>query len=305
MGVKMRGGLSHRWVCLLFVGYLQVILNVRGAPTDVIVPEQAAADEVLLENVRPNEAERLAKLGLSREHLKAVQEENLVERMPEREAEDLRRLATPSAGYNRPTQGTAELRTFWNCAKPSCTWKENVKPAPVDGSVVASCDISGNKLSTADGASILGGGGDLDAVSYTCPDQVPEYDAATDLLYAFASASTSCCACYELSFTREQFSYNAAGRQCTQTDVRNGDANCILSQNLKIPDSQVGKRMLIQVLSSNDDNNDHFDIMVPGSGLKTEAEPDQVTPNCARYLCLTSFHFSLSLSHTASVWLPK
>ena len=280
MGTK-RGGLPHRWVCLLILGYLQVILNVRGSPTDVIVPEQAAADEVLLENVRPNEAERLAKLGLSREQLKAhtaVQAENLVERMPEREAEDLRRLATSPAGYKAPTAGTAEVRTFWNCAKPSCTWKGNVKPAPVDDSVVASCDISGNKLSTAGGASILGGGGDLDAVSYTCPDQVPEYDAATDLLYAFASASTSCCACYELSFTRWSLR-NAAGRQCTQTDVRNGDANCILSQTFQIPDSQVGKRMLIQVLSSNDEGNDHFDIMVPGSGLKTDAEPDQVTPN--------------------------
>ena len=136
--------------------------------------------------------------------------------------------------------------------------------------MVAACDISGQKLSSPNGADILGGGGDLDAVSYTCPDHTPEYDAATDLLYAFAASGTSCCSCYELAFTRSQL--NSDGQQCKESDARNGDVNCILSS---IPESQVGRRMLVQVLSSNDAGKESFDLMIPGQGLKTSTYSEQ------------------------------
>jgi len=269
---------AGRWAaCLLAVCSLVGIISIHGAPTDVIVPERAfteAVDEVLLENNRPSQAERLAKLGLTRDQV-ALREQDLialndVNGLSDEKAADMRSQATSAEGYKAPTTGVAALRTFWNCAKPSCAWKENVKPAPVNDSMVATCDISGHKLSTSDGANILGGGGDRDAVSYTCPNQVPEYDAATDLLYAFAASSTSCCACYELSFSPAQL--NKDGRVCTLEDVQNVDANCILA---KLRQSQIGRRMLIQVISSNDVGSHHFDIMVPGSGLKTPSNNDQ------------------------------
>ena len=84
---------------VLVLGSLIGTASVRGAPTDVIVPEEPAnqVNEVLLEVESPGEAERLAKLGLTREQLKAhaaVREENLVERLGQSEAEQLRRLAT-------------------------------------------------------------------------------------------------------------------------------------------------------------------------------------------------------------------
>ena len=269
---------AGRWaVSLLAACSLVGTMSIHGAPTDVIVPEQAfteATDEVLLENKPPSEAERLAKLGLTRDQV-ALREQDLialsdVNGLSDAKAANMRSQATSPEGYKAPTTGVAALRTFWNCAKPSCAWKENVKPAPVDGSVVATCDISGHKLSTSNGANILGGGGDRDAVSYTCPDQVPEYDAETDLLYAFAASSTSCCACYELSFSHAQL--NKDGHVCTQEDVQNVDPNCILA---KLRQSQNGRRMLIQVISSNDVGSHHFDIMVPGSGLKTPSNNDQ------------------------------
>ncbi|XP_072379452.1 endoglucanase-like [Diabrotica undecimpunctata] len=129
--------------------------------------------------------------------------------------------------------GDGTTTRYWDCCKPSCSWKENIKtPSMVP---VASCDKTGVtqlKPSVKSGCD----GGD----AFMCNSQQPWVINST-LAYGFGAASfsggieyNSCCACLLLSFT----------------------------------DQISNKKLLLQVTNTGSDlGRNHFDIALPGGGV--------------------------------------
>ncbi|CAG9862503.1 unnamed protein product [Phyllotreta striolata] len=130
--------------------------------------------------------------------------------------------------------GTGKTTRYWDCCKPSCSWKENIRtPSKVP---VASC--------AKDGVSILNpsekSGCEDNGKSYMCNNQQPFQVNAT-LGYGFAAASFTggtdtswCCACFKLDFT----------------------------------DQLVGKSLILQVTNTGGDlGANQFDIALPGGGI--------------------------------------
>ncbi|CAG9829972.1 unnamed protein product [Diabrotica balteata] len=129
--------------------------------------------------------------------------------------------------------GQGTTTRYWDCCKPSCSWKANIKtPNMVP---VASCDKSGINKLAADVKSGCDGG-----KAYMCNSQQP-WAVNSTLAYGFGAASFTsgvdvnlCCACFLLSFT----------------------------------DKIANKKMIVQVTNTGADlGRNHFDIALPGGGV--------------------------------------
>ena len=96
--------------------------------------------------------------------------------------------------------GSGTTTRYWDCCKASCGWSGKASVS----NPVGSCDKSDNPLSGYAGKSACDNGG---GVAYMCSNQSPWAVNAT-LAYGFAattiaggSESSTCCACYALTFT--------------------------------------------------------------------------------------------------------
>lgn len=133
--------------------------------------------------------------------------------------------------------GSGFASRYWDCCKPSCSWKENAQ------NLARQCSNKGTTTSTDWGAKSVCDGGPM----ATCISQVPFTISGCDNIgFAFAAVPTNaaCGRCFELSFTGE-------GKYETTLNHK----------KLK------GKKLI--VMASNigyDVNHQQFDIMIPGGG---------------------------------------
>jgi len=135
---------------------------------------------------------------------------------------------------------------YWDCCKPSCSWKGKGKV----NYPVQSCDAKGNVLADTEVESVCQGG-----TATTCFSNQP-FIVSKNLSMGFAAAAVSgsngltgdhnCGMCYELVFVGTKHSDSWGGAH---------------------PDL-VGKRMILQVSNIGKDvKGDHsFDILIPGAG---------------------------------------
>eukprot|EP00933_Yihiella_yeosuensis_P053443 TRINITY_DN51686_c0_g1_i1.p1 TRINITY_DN51686_c0_g1~~TRINITY_DN51686_c0_g1_i1.p1 ORF type:complete len:335 (+),score=50.13 TRINITY_DN51686_c0_g1_i1:84-1007(+) len=136
---------------------------------------------------------------------------------------------------------TGKTTRYWDCCKPSCAWPDKFEAiSPVR---VCAADSSLHSQGT-NVENACGGGGVKDTVQgpgYSCPNQQPFFDFATNNSFLFAAAAIigqtekeMCCACFELVFLRQ----TRAGRVFVQVTNTGGD----LGEN-------------------------HFDLQIPGGGF--------------------------------------
>ncbi|CAH1115090.1 unnamed protein product [Psylliodes chrysocephalus] len=129
--------------------------------------------------------------------------------------------------------GTGTTTRYWDCCKPSCSWKENIKTP--DMIPVSSCTLDGSTVVNASIQSGCNGG-----TAYMCTNQQP-WQVDENVGYGFAAASFTggvdtnlCCACFKLDFT----------------------------------DQLVGKSLILQVTNTGGDlGQNQFDIALPGGGV--------------------------------------
>ena len=133
--------------------------------------------------------------------------------------------------------GSGFASRYWDCCKPSCSWKENTQ------NLASQCSNKGTTKSTDWGAKSVCDGGPM----ATCISQIPfTIEGCSNIGFAFAAVPTNaaCGRCFELSFTGE-------GKYETTLNHK----------KLK------GKKLI--VMASNigyDVNHQQFDIMIPGGG---------------------------------------
>ncbi|CAH1115089.1 unnamed protein product [Psylliodes chrysocephalus] len=129
--------------------------------------------------------------------------------------------------------GNGKTTRYWDCCKPSCAWKENIRTR--DMKPVNTCAKNGrNTLSPSVQSGCNGGS------AYMCNNNQP-WAVNNTLGYGFAAASFAggvdtnmCCACFKVDFT----------------------------------DQIAGKSMVIQVTNTGSDlSSNHFDIALPGGGV--------------------------------------
>lgn len=128
---------------------------------------------------------------------------------------------------------------YWDCCKPACGWKGNVK----SGSPMKSCDANNNVLSSVDTKNSCESGGS----AYMCWSDSP-WAACDSLSYGFAAASVGnyvCGRCFQLQFDGN--SHNAGD---------NAGAK-----------SLKGKTMIVQVINNGGVAADQFDLLIPGGGV--------------------------------------
>ena len=94
--------------------------------------------------------------------------------------------------YSQSPSGFASR--YWDCCKPSCSWKENA-----GDNTATQCDASMNKIDDLSAKSMCEGG-----PATTCLSQIPMV-VNDNLAYAFAACPGNgpnvCGKCFELSFT--------------------------------------------------------------------------------------------------------
>ncbi|KAK6433500.1 hypothetical protein LTR95_010323 [Oleoguttula sp. CCFEE 5521] len=143
-------------------------------------------------------------------------------------------LATGLASVSnaQSTSGSGTTTRYWDCCKASCSWPGKASVS----SPVALCDKNDSPLSDYNTQSACAGGS-----SYMCSSQSP-WAVSDSLAYGFAAVSipsgseaTSCCSCYELTFTST---------------------------------SIAGKKMIVQATNTGSDlGQGQFDLAIPGGGV--------------------------------------
>ena len=128
---------------------------------------------------------------------------------------------------------------YWDCCKPACGWKGNIK----SGNPMKACDASDNVLSSYDTKNSCESGGS----AYMCWSDSP-WAACDTLSYGFAAASAGnyvCGRCYQLQF---------------DGNSHNAGANAGAA-------SLKGKTMIVQVINNGGVAADQFDLLIPGGGV--------------------------------------
>jgi hypothetical protein len=128
---------------------------------------------------------------------------------------------------------------YWDCCKPACGWKGNIR----SGNPMKACDASNNVLGSYDTKNACESGGS----AYMCWNDAP-WEACDTLSYGFAAASGSnyvCGRCFQLQF--DGSSHNAGD---------NAGAK-----------SLKGKTMIVQVINNGGVAADQFDLLIPGGGV--------------------------------------
>ncbi|CAH1115094.1 unnamed protein product [Psylliodes chrysocephalus] len=134
--------------------------------------------------------------------------------------------------------GTGTTSRYWDCCKPTCAWPGNVKYKKP----VKACKADGSNANDPENQSGCVGG-----QSYMCTNQ-SGYVKNNTLAYGFVAAKF----------------VNAGGR--------NMCCSCVMfTFNTKYPSPLNGKKMLVQVTNTGEDDPDAdhnlFDIAMPGSGV--------------------------------------
>jgi hypothetical protein len=135
------------------------------------------------------------------------------------------------------TSGSGFASRYWDCCKPSCSWKENTN------NLASQCSNKGTTKSTDWGAASVCDGGSMS----TCISQIPFTISGCDNIgfaYAAVPTNNACGRCFELSFT-------GTGKYETKLN----------HQKLK------GKKLIVMASNIGYDVEGHqFDIMIPGGG---------------------------------------
>ncbi|KXJ90156.1 endoglucanase V [Microdochium bolleyi] len=137
-----------------------------------------------------------------------------------------------AAGLASAASGSGKTTRYWDCCKPSCSWKGKAQV----NRPVGTCNAQNNPLTDPDVASGCNGGS-----AFTCANMSP-WAVNDNLAYGFAATaitggteSSWCCACYKLEFTSGPV---------------------------------AGKSMVIQTTNTGGDlGANHFDILMPGGGV--------------------------------------
>lgn len=140
----------------------------------------------------------------------------------------------------RLTDGkTAWASRYWDCCKPACGWRGNIK----GGDPVKSCDEQNQSLgSNYDARNACESGG----TAYMCWNGAP-WAVSDTLSYGFAAASGAnyqCGRCFQLQFTGGGHNGNNAGVQ-----------------------SLSSKTIIVQVINNGGVADDQFDLLIPGGGV--------------------------------------
>nr|AHI15753.1 glycoside hydrolase family 45 [Apriona japonica] len=130
--------------------------------------------------------------------------------------------------------GSGKTTRYWDCCKPSCAWKDNLKDT--SGTPVQSCTTDGSSKADEDTQSACEDG----SGAYMCSNQQPTVVNSSFALGYVAASFTGgvdtkmCCACLQLNFE--------------------GDLS--------------GKSMVVQVTNTGSDlGSNQFDIAIPGGGV--------------------------------------
>ncbi|CAG9766605.1 unnamed protein product [Ceutorhynchus assimilis] len=141
-------------------------------------------------------------------------------------------LCVLAIGSEAKVSGSGTTTRYWDCCKPSCSWKENVATS----TPVNSCSKDGT---TKVDPSVTSGC-DSDGTSYVCNNLQP-WAVNDTLAYGYVAASftggvdnSKCCVCLKLTFTN----------------------------------ALAGKTMIVQNVNTGGDlSSNHFDIQIPGGGV--------------------------------------
>ncbi|XP_050500135.1 endoglucanase-like isoform X2 [Diabrotica virgifera virgifera] len=139
---------------------------------------------------------------------------------------EIKKIVGGKSGYGTTTR-------YWDCCKPSCAWKENIKTPDMEP--IATCATDGVTVVNASVQS-----GCIGGTSYMCNNQQP-FVVNETLGYGFAAVSFSggvdndlCCSCYLLTF---------------QNQINN-------------------KKLVLQFTNTGGDlGSNQFDIALPGGGV--------------------------------------
>jgi len=143
---------------------------------------------------------------------------------------------TPTGSSPAPSGFTSGTTTrYWDCCKPSCSWRSNVANLAKGSSPVKACLQDGVTAANPNAINVCTGGGSPDTPTYTCNNNQPWAD-KNGVLYGFAAlGGTHCCECYQLDFTS---------------------------------DTAKGLTMIVQITNTGADlDNNQFDIQMPGGGF--------------------------------------
>lgn len=127
---------------------------------------------------------------------------------------------------------------YWDCCKPACGWKGNVRT----GNPMTSCSKENQKLSGYDDRNACENGGS----AFMCWTGAP-WAVSDKLSYGYAAASGGnyvCGRCYQVQFTGSGHNGNNPGAQ-----------------------SLNGKTMIVQVINNGGVAADQFDLLIPGGGV--------------------------------------
>jgi Glycosyl hydrolase family 45 len=151
--------------------------------------------------------------------------------------------APPVPGPNEParlTSGSSGWASrYWDCCKPACGWKANVRT----GNPMNSCSQSDQVLSSADTKNACDGGG---GGAFMCWSGAP-WSVSDTLSYGFVAASAGnyvCGRCYQVQFT-------GAGHNGSNPGAT----------------SLVYKTMVVQVINNGGVAADQMDLLIPGGGV--------------------------------------
>nr|XP_023029514.1 endoglucanase-like isoform X2 [Leptinotarsa decemlineata] len=182
--------------------------------------------------------------------------------------------------------GTGITTRYWDCCKPSCSWRGNLRNTSADP--VTSCAIDGDTVIDPEAMSNCGGG-----PSYMCSNQQP-FVVNSTLAYGFAGASFTgkadyqlCCGCVLLSFT------GALSHKKMVVQVTNTGADAVANQfDLALPGGGVGinNGCISQWNAPPDGWGKRY------GGVDTEAECDQL-PRQLQDGCRFRFEFMESVSN--------
>ncbi len=127
---------------------------------------------------------------------------------------------------------------YWDCCKPACGWKGNVRT----GTPMTSCGKENQELSSYDDKNACESGGS----AFMCWSGAP-WAVSDKLSYGYAAASGGnyvCGRCYQVQFTGSGHNGNNPGAQ-----------------------SLNGKTMIVQVINNGGVAADQFDLLIPGGGV--------------------------------------
>ena len=151
--------------------------------------------------------------------------------------------AIPVPGPGEPqrlTSGSSGWASrYWDCCKPACGWKANVR----SGNPMNSCSQSNQVLGSADTKNACDGGG---GGAFMCWSGAP-WSISDTMSYGFVAASGSnyvCGRCYQVQFTGS--GHNGANPGATSLNY---------------------KSMIVQVINNGGVASDQMDLLIPGGGV--------------------------------------